>query len=55
MIKLYQVLVDKPLAISERVRTELNQVLLHKPEKPNQVILYSVIDWMLPYFLHFRH
>ncbi|KAM0900398.1 hypothetical protein ACQ4PT_020657 [Festuca glaucescens] len=46
MFKMYQVLVDKPLAISERVRTELNKVLHHKPEKPNQPRFPWWLNWV---------
>ncbi|KAK1631681.1 hypothetical protein QYE76_005996 [Lolium multiflorum] len=46
VVKMYQVLVDKPLAISERVRTELNWVLHHKPEKPYQPRFLRRLNWV---------
>ncbi|KAM0833942.1 hypothetical protein ACQ4PT_063942 [Festuca glaucescens] len=46
IIKLYQVLVDSTHAISERVRTELDHVLQHKPENRNQPRFPRRLNWV---------
>uniref|UniRef100_A0ACD5XT15 Uncharacterized protein n=1 Tax=Avena sativa TaxID=4498 RepID=A0ACD5XT15_AVESA len=46
MVKMHQLLVDNSHAISERVRTELNQVLQHKPENPYQTRFLRRLNWV---------
>jgi len=46
MVKMHQLLVDNSHAISERVRTELNQVLQHKPENPYQTRFLRRLSWV---------
>uniref|UniRef100_A0ACD5YEM6 Uncharacterized protein n=1 Tax=Avena sativa TaxID=4498 RepID=A0ACD5YEM6_AVESA len=46
IIKMYQYVVDESHAISERVRTELNQVLQHKPETRNQPRFLRRLNWV---------
>uniref|UniRef100_A0ACD5XTM1 Uncharacterized protein n=1 Tax=Avena sativa TaxID=4498 RepID=A0ACD5XTM1_AVESA len=44
MVKMYKF--DKPHDIAERVRMELNQVLEHKPEIPNQPRFLRRLNWV---------